>query len=211
MRYNQIINPLSEIVAAPPHEPGIQQYQTYFTHSRLTGSFSDPSGKMNLECREATALGRILIGLFAENVLVAFLQMIEIEDCTVARYAVARILTDEQYRNRGCMRYLLDYFLHAHGTFLSDQTQTPHAKSMWQSLISIPGTMRLSVYDLQTGKQTAVAQSDPWDDNENTRILAEGKAYWTDTTLREAYLDRRRQMGRENEYYVQGCGGYYNP
>lgn len=198
---------LSEIEITPSREEYIAEFERYFDQSTPVRNLG------GLTCRLAGDNERMHLGLFDQSRLIAYLGVVMREH----GWQIGRTLVDPEYRNSGKMRFLLDWFVANKGPLLSDDTQTPEAKAMWNALIKIPGRLKLFCFDPNTGTKTPITvdsnnnvEPDPWKNNE-ALILAEDKNNHMSRKLRESREEHRRKSGRIVEWYDEGTDEYPNP
>lgn len=141
------------------------------------------------------------LGLFKEDKLVSYLQL----DVRETEYfQVTYSATDNEYKRKGCFRYLLNKAVERHRTILSDDSHTPDAKAAWKSLIErTSGIFDIYVYDIITGEKYPTYRVDPdkiWNDKREPVLMI------TNTAYTEAYLKSAR---REHKGLIE-CNRHYD-
>ena len=208
---------IDEIV--PAMEPPTDELTQYLI-SFMRGKSTDEEILNNgLILRKNEDDDHIYLGLFKpddphETRLKAYLKVVK--NSPYPRIGFIAVAKD--YRRRGWMRKLIDWFVQNIGPLTSDNAQTDAAKEMWLALIKMPGDLDLYKYSLRTGRKSKlkiIMRNDkpypnPWDGSRNHVILAE-EYYEPDPIFREQ-LERHRRLGRPLIWYdIEADGDNINP
>lgn len=140
---------INEIIAADPRDGYIKEYEYKFDNIEGTPAFDSLILKVKKD-----EFNDILLGLFDGDELVSYLKVDY--DRFPSMYSVEYSLTADQYQNKGCFKYLLTTVVNmTPDGVLSDETQTPHARNAWKSLIK--QGKNIVVYDKNSKQEFPVS------------------------------------------------------
>ena len=116
------------------------------------------------------------LGIFKKDKMIAYMSIMEND--IIKLPGILQTMTDVNFRRQGWIRYLITYFLESNSCLCSDESHSPEAKNMWQSLIKTPANLKFYIIDKTTGEKTQIFSNqnmdiipDPWS-NDNFLILA---------------------------------------
>jgi hypothetical protein len=113
-------------------------------------------------------------------------------------------------RKQGCIRFILNWVVKHRGAVASDNSHTPEAKAMWRALIQMPGDLKLSMLDSETGEKRPLGREnieEPWaTQSSDVVILAEERIL-----SESARQSRSRPSARLPVWYGPGTGTTASP
>lgn len=148
----------------------------------------------------------IYLGIMKDDDLISYMSIVKPDD-EFNFHRIGLTATDRKYRQQGWIRCLIDWFTSNIASLVSDNIHTPEAKNMWKALIARPGNLKIHQLNISTGEKSSI--DNPWDDNEDTFLIAEERQLFkNDRDIRHRTLSERAII-----WYGIGTGSdeYPNP
>lgn len=156
---------VSKIAMIGSRDVPLENYQGYFANTDQT-RIAVPS-LSQLTYSIVNQNDSEYYGAFSAGTLIAILE-VNADRNNQSQISLAQ--TQQDYRNQGVLRYLVNLALDRHGALLSDSQQTTEARKFWEALISIPGPGNsVSVVDPINQSETPAREVPPveiWNDKE---------------------------------------------
>lgn len=155
---------INEIVQTEQRPEFIEEYANLFDGCPQMSAFNSIHGQLTYSEVPETMNHDAAFGLFNDQKLVA---IILLSDERHGKMQISKSITAPSFMRMGCFRFLLNKAVARYREVLSDDRQTPMARSAWETLIKSTGsTLIIRAYDPETNSYSSNAPHQVWDNDD---------------------------------------------
>lgn len=153
MNVCEIISEINRIAGGVPIDAN--KYKHYFKNTNRVPAIH------NLEYSNAISeYDSHFLGLFHKDDLVSCIQL----DYREFPYIqLTSTITNNEWRRRGCFRFLITMAVNLYKHVLSDDSQSSDAEGAWKGLINNPGNLKIDIYDTKHDEFIKLDLAKIWD------------------------------------------------